>query len=75
MARAFAAPPGVPPARTALLRRAFDATMQDPEFLAEAKQIKADVSPSAGEDVEALVAGIYATPRPVVERVKKYFVP
>src|SRR5262249_46710823 len=63
-ARAFAAPPGVPPARTALMRRAFDATMKDPEFLTEAMRMQADIAPSTGEDVEALVAGIYATPRP-----------
>src|SRR5262245_32462385 len=75
MARAFAAPPGVPPARTALMRRAFDATMKDPEFLTEAMRMQADIAQSTGEDVEALVAGIYATPRPVVERVKKYFAP
>jgi tripartite-type tricarboxylate transporter receptor subunit TctC len=75
MARAFAAPPGVPPARTALMRRAFDATMKDPGFLAEAARMQADIAPTTGEDVEALVAGIYATPRPVIERVKKYFAP
>jgi tripartite-type tricarboxylate transporter receptor subunit TctC len=75
MARAFAAPPGVPPARTALMRRAFDATMKDAEFLAEAARMQADVAPTTGEEVEALVAGIYATPRPVIERVKKYFAP
>ncbi len=36
MARPFAAPPGLPANKAALLRRAFDATMKDPEFLAEA---------------------------------------
>src|SRR5262244_2418462 len=38
MARPFVAPPGVPAERLAALRAAFDATMTDPEFLAEAKQ-------------------------------------
>ena len=37
-ARPFAAPPGIPDDRKAALIAAFDATMKDPEFLAEAKQ-------------------------------------
>lgn len=71
MARPFAAPPGVPAPVATLLRRAFDATMKDQEFLAEAAKIKADVQPTTGEDVQRLVARLYRTPRPVVERVKK----
>ena len=73
MARPFAAPPGLPPDRARLLRRAFDATMSDPEFLAEAAKIQADVAPTRGEEVQDIVGRIYATPRPVIERVKKYF--
>jgi tripartite-type tricarboxylate transporter receptor subunit TctC len=75
MARPFAAPPGLPAARAELLRRGFDATMRDPEFLAEAAKMQVDVSPSTGEDVQKLVARIYATPKPVIDRVKKFFVP
>jgi tripartite-type tricarboxylate transporter receptor subunit TctC len=75
MARPFAAPPGVPAGKAAVLRRAFDATMKDPEFLAEAAKAKADVAPTTGEDVQKLVSRIYATPRPVIERVKKFFAP
>jgi tripartite-type tricarboxylate transporter receptor subunit TctC len=75
MARPFVAPPGVPANRAALLRRAFDATMADPEFRAEAARIQADVAPTTGEDVQKLVARIYATPRPVIERVKKLLAP
>jgi tripartite-type tricarboxylate transporter receptor subunit TctC len=75
MARPFAAPPGVPASKAALIRRAFDATMQDPEFRAEAARLQADVAPSSGEDVQKLVGRLYATPRPVIERVKKLFAP
>jgi tripartite-type tricarboxylate transporter receptor subunit TctC len=71
MARPFAAPPGMGADKTALLRHAFDATMQDGEFRAEAAKMKADLAPTTGEDVQKLVARIYATPRPVVGRVKK----
>jgi hypothetical protein len=73
MARAFAAPPGLPPDRTMLLRRAFDATMKDQEFLAEAAKMQADIAPTTGEGVQTIIANIYATPQPVIERVKKYF--
>jgi tripartite-type tricarboxylate transporter receptor subunit TctC len=75
MARSFAAPPALPAGKAALLRRAFDATLQDPEFRAEAARMQADLAPTTGEDVQALVARIYATPRPVIERVKKLLAP
>ncbi len=75
MARPFAAPPGLPASKATLLRRAFDATMQDPEFRADAARIKADLAPTTGEDVQELVKRIYATPRPVIERVKKLLAP
>jgi len=71
MARPFAAPPAVAANKTTLLRRAFDATMTDPDFLAEGAKIQAEVLPSTGEDVQKLVARIYATPRPVIARIKK----
>jgi len=75
MTRNFVGPPGMPVDKAALLRRAFDATMQDGEFRAEAARIQADLAPTTGEDVQKLVARIYATPRPVVERVKKLLTP
>jgi len=75
MARPFAAPPGLPPGKAALIRRAFDATMADGDFRAEAARMQADVAHSTGEEVQKLVARIYATPRPVIERAKKLFAP
>jgi tripartite-type tricarboxylate transporter receptor subunit TctC len=75
MARPFAAPPGLPASKAALLRRAFDATMADGEFRAEAAKMQADLAPSTGEEVQQLVARIYATPRPVIERLKKILAP
>ena len=75
MARSFAAPPGLAAGKATLLRRAFDATLQDPEFRAEAARMQADLAPTTGEEVQALVARIYATPRPVIERVKKLLAP
>jgi tripartite-type tricarboxylate transporter receptor subunit TctC len=62
MARPFAAPPGVPPQRLALLRAAFDATMQDDDFLTEARAADLEVRPVGGPAVETLIKDIYASP-------------
>jgi len=67
MARPFAAPPGVPPERARALREAFDATMKDPEFLAEMKQLDLDVDPVGGRDVEELIRSVYASSPDVVK--------
>jgi tripartite-type tricarboxylate transporter receptor subunit TctC len=72
MARPFAAPPGLSPKIAAMLRRAFDATMKDPAFVAESEKIQAEILPTTGEDVQKLVTKLYGTPKPVVERVKKF---
>ena len=70
MGRPFAAPPGVPEDRKQALRKAFDDTLKDPEFLAEAKQRKMDVNPVSGAEVEKLVAELYKTPPDVVAEAK-----
>ena len=75
VARPFMAPPGVPPARAALLRRAFDKTMTDAGFLAEAQQLQLDVEPTSGEEAQKVVQTMYATPKAVVERAKKLLSP
>ncbi len=66
MGRPFFAPPDVPPDRIAILRRAFDATVKDPEFLADAQKQNVELHAMPGEAVQALVKRIYATPEPVV---------
>jgi hypothetical protein len=73
--RPFAAPPGAPPERVEMLRRAFDATMKDPDFLKEGQAMKAEITPTRGEDVQEIVAKLYATPASVVERAKKLLQP
>jgi tripartite-type tricarboxylate transporter receptor subunit TctC len=67
IARPFAAPPGVPAERLQLLREAFDATMKDPDFLAEARKVDLDIRPVAGKAVEALIKDIYASPPAAVK--------
>ncbi len=50
--------PDVPADRLKALRDAFDATMKDPEFLAEAKQARIDVNPIPGADVQKIVEAV-----------------
>jgi tripartite-type tricarboxylate transporter receptor subunit TctC len=70
--RPYMLPPGVPRARVEALRRAFDATMKDPAFLADAAKMKVAVEPMTGEAVQDLVAQVHnTTPADVVERVRK----
>ena len=71
MGRPFIAPPGLPDDRRAALRAAFDATMKDPEFLAEAKARGQEVNPVGGEAIDRLLAELYATPKDVVEETKQ----
>ncbi|MFL6934756.1 MAG: hypothetical protein ACJ8EJ_08925, partial [Xanthobacteraceae bacterium] len=67
--RPFVAPPDLPPERLKMLRDAFAATMTDPEFIAEARRNKLDLEPEDGEHLAALVQKIYATPKPVIEKI------
>jgi tripartite-type tricarboxylate transporter receptor subunit TctC len=68
IARPFAAPPEVPAERVAALRRAFDAVMRDPGFLAEAQRLALEVRPVPGAELQALLGEIYASPPAVVAR-------
>jgi tripartite-type tricarboxylate transporter receptor subunit TctC len=68
--RPYFLPPGVPGDRVAALRRAFDATMRDPAFTAEAAKIGFAVDPLTGEQVQALVDDLAKTPPAVVARVR-----
>ncbi len=66
--RPIAAPPGTPADRVAALRAAFEATMKDPELLAEGKKIGFDFLPMSGQRIEQLMAGFYKTPAAVVKK-------
>jgi tripartite-type tricarboxylate transporter receptor subunit TctC len=70
ISRPLAAPPGVPDARVAILRRAFDATVKDNDFITEAQRLQMDIDPMTGEEVQAAIAEILSTPKDVIERTK-----
>ena len=67
--RPFVAPPDLPANRLKMLRDAFNATMKDADFIADAKKSKLDLEPEDGEHLTALIMKIYATPKPIVDRV------
>jgi tripartite-type tricarboxylate transporter receptor subunit TctC len=69
--RPFVAPPDLPPDRLKMLRDAFNATMKDPEFAADVKRNKFDLEPIDGDHLAALINKVYATPKPIIERVSK----
>jgi tripartite-type tricarboxylate transporter receptor subunit TctC len=73
-ARPYLAPPGVPAERLKQLRRAFDATMRDPGFVAGAQAARLAVDhPMTGEELTQEVARLAATPPAVMERLAKLF--
>jgi len=64
------APPGVPADRVAVLRAAFDQTMADPDYLAEAKKRGFETNSATGPELEAIVARTIATPAEALTRLK-----
>ncbi|HTI85128.1 MAG TPA: hypothetical protein VL966_00835 [Alphaproteobacteria bacterium] len=72
LGRPFLAPPNMPADRAQALRGAFDATMKDPEFLADAQKSQIEINhPVGGTDAEAFMARMYAFPRNVVDLAVK----
>jgi tripartite-type tricarboxylate transporter receptor subunit TctC len=69
VARPIATNPGVPPERVAALRRAFDAAMADPLFRDEARRENLDIGTRSGEELQAMVAEMLATPPSILAKV------
>ena len=57
--RPYVVGPGTPKDRVQLLRKAFDATMKDPEFIADAKKSRIDLEPIGGAEVQKMVADMF----------------
>ena len=72
---AFFTAPNVPKDRVEALRRAFDATMKDPEFLAEAEKTKLTVGPLPGEELQKLVADVASIKPDILEKVRAAYAP
>ena len=69
--RSFIAPPGTAPQQLAILRAAFDATMKDPQFVAEAAKLRIDLAPLSGARVQEAVSNLYNAPKDIVERARQ----
>jgi tripartite-type tricarboxylate transporter receptor subunit TctC len=69
--RPYALGPGTPKDRVLLLRKAFVATMKDPEFLADAKKSRLDTQPLTGEEIEKIVAQLFKIDPAVVTQLKE----
>jgi tripartite-type tricarboxylate transporter receptor subunit TctC len=70
LGRPYVMAPEVPADRVAALRDAFMQVLKDPELLADAKKLRVTINPQSGEEVQALMAKLYATPKEIVEVVR-----
>jgi tripartite-type tricarboxylate transporter receptor subunit TctC len=68
--RSIVAPPGIPPERVDILRRAFDATIKDPEFLSEIERSKQEFQPASGEELQKLIAAAASAQPEIVARTE-----
>jgi tripartite-type tricarboxylate transporter receptor subunit TctC len=68
--RPIATTPGVPADRVAALRKAFDATLKDPAFLAEAEKQRMEIQSMTGQELEQLVNDIINAPADIKAKVK-----
>jgi tripartite-type tricarboxylate transporter receptor subunit TctC len=73
--RPFAAPPGIPPDRTAALRTAFKQMSGDVEFLADAAQARIEVQTMDGAEISRLLADISKTDQAILDQVKRIVEP
>ena len=63
--------PGIPADRVKILRDAFNATVKDPEFLADIDKRQFDLDPVSGEELEKIVKDVMSQPADVIARMKK----
>jgi tripartite-type tricarboxylate transporter receptor subunit TctC len=75
LGHSYTLPPKVRKERVETLRKAFAATMRDPEFLAEARQSKIIINPTAGEELEEIVSGFAKLPPAIVAQLKDILIP
>jgi tripartite-type tricarboxylate transporter receptor subunit TctC len=71
LGRPIVAAPAVPADRIKILRDAFDKSVSDPAFLAEAERRRLEIDPSGGADIETLAKEAMSTPADVVDRMRK----
>ena len=73
--RPFFTTPGVPANRVKALREAFNAMVNSPAFLDEAKKLSLDINPVSGEELQKIVSEIVDTPKPIADRLNAIISP
>jgi tripartite-type tricarboxylate transporter receptor subunit TctC len=68
--RTYTLPPGTPKDRVQALRRAFDATLKDPEFVADAKKSRLNIDPVAPDEIEKDIAGLFKLDPALISKLK-----
>ena len=68
--RPVATTPGVPADRLAALRKAFDETLRDPDFVADAARERLEIRAMSGTELAALIKSVIETPAATREKVK-----
>lgn len=71
LGRPFIASQSVPADRIRILRDAFNDTMTDPAFVADATKLRLPIMPRTGEEAIKIVEAIYAGPKNVVDEARK----
>ena len=72
LGRPLAAPPGVPAEQVAILRKAFAATMKDPEYLAEMEKSNRELTPTGGEDMQQMMQEVSAVPQATLLKLNSW---
>jgi tripartite-type tricarboxylate transporter receptor subunit TctC len=70
LVRAYTLPPGTPKDRVQILRQAFQATLRDPAFLAEAEKTRLEINPVSGEEIERTVANLFKIDPAMVAKLR-----
>lgn len=73
--RPVATSPGVPAERVAALRKAFQDTLKDPAFQAEAKKMNAEIRPQTGPELKTIIDSVIKAPRDVRDRMREVLKP
>ena len=71
MGRPLLLPPGVPADRLAAFRDAFKKSMEDPQFLAYAKKENLEIGMVSGQQIQEMLARLYALPKDIVEKAAR----
>lgn len=69
--RTYTLPPGTPKDRVQILRKAFEDTLKDPEFVAEAKKADLTISLVPGEEAEKIVSGLFKLDPALIAKLKE----